>query len=379
MFSSPSPKQSLIVLFRPLEIHVRISQVQSAKRAARRATALRRAEAERLLYEARQRKRMAALAKATELQGMGQKHAIQRSSLEPDTIGVNKFDVQTGLTAHSGPRQVNAIRVVSGQRGGRMGTVVTRNTRGGRVLQVNPAGANPAILPRPDAPRATSTGVGWLRNRSSSARGKRAPSRRVVVYRGSIMQRIIEEKRRQRTISVGSLDGMVITRDNELIAASLAPNLDRPLLSASAIHRISEAVARKIEVKMQNQLPEGSTVGASRAGLSRSQLRVSLPQVVQEYIQSQLSVALQQQQQQQHKQSTAAATPFYVSATQHPTALSTTPTNPMLPAAPANDTPSTGVSGSVLERCAVWNHFASCPFFTQSFVFTAHFCSTSEV
>lgn len=82
------------------------------------------------------------------------------------------------------------------------------------------------------------------------------------------MQRIIEEKRRQRTISVGSLDGMVITRDNELIAASLAPNLDRPLLSASAIHRISEAVARKIEAKMQNQLTDSSTIGANLVGVS---------------------------------------------------------------------------------------------------------------
>ncbi|TPP59025.1 Monocarboxylate transporter [Fasciola gigantica] len=149
------------------------------------------------------------------------------------------------------------------------------------------------------------------------------------------MQRIIEEKRRQRTISVGSLDGMVITRDNELIAASLAPNLDRPLLSASAIHRISEAVARKIEVKMQNQLPDGLTVapvGASRVGLSRSQLRISLPQVVQEYIQSQLSITLQQQQQQpqsqQHKQSGTNFSPFYVSVSQ-PLSSLPAPANPV--------------------------------------------------
>ncbi|VEL22730.1 unnamed protein product [Protopolystoma xenopodis] len=33
------------------------------------------------------------------------------------------------------------------------------------------------------------------------------------------MQKIIDEKKRQRTTSVGSLDGMVITRDNELVAA----------------------------------------------------------------------------------------------------------------------------------------------------------------
>ncbi|KAF5400722.1 hypothetical protein PHET_05594 [Paragonimus heterotremus] len=38
--------------------------------------------------------------------------------------------------------------------------------------------------------------------------------------RGSIMARIIEEKSRQRTTSTGSLDGMVITRENELVALS---------------------------------------------------------------------------------------------------------------------------------------------------------------
>ncbi|KAF5394638.1 hypothetical protein PHET_10830 [Paragonimus heterotremus] len=125
------------------------------------------------------------------------------------------------------------------------------------------------------------------------------------------MQRIIEEKRRQRTISVGSLDGMVITRDNELIAASQAPNYDRPLLSCAAINRISEAVARKIEVKMQQQLQPTAVDGqgnstsctgapaqiGSRLGLSRSQLRVNLPLVVQDYIHSQLSLSFQQQHQ----------------------------------------------------------------------------------
>ncbi|KAF8568952.1 hypothetical protein P879_04263 [Paragonimus westermani] len=153
------------------------------------------------------------------------------------------------------------------------------------------------------------------------------------------MQRIIEEKRRQRTISVGSLDGMVITRDNELIAASQAPNYDRPLLSCSAINRISEAVARKIEVKMQQQLQPTTTVGqgnpiggtgapskiGSRIGLSRSQLRVNLPLVVQEYIHSQLSLPFQQQNQLQpppaYRQSTSFIGPLSTVSQPRPSSL----------------------------------------------------------
>ena len=74
------------------------------------------------------------------------------------------------------------------------------------------------------------------------------------------MQRIIEEKKRQRTVSIGSLDGMVITRDNELIAAPLVA--DRPpLLTAASITRISEAVMRKMEAKLAGW-PDGISVGA---------------------------------------------------------------------------------------------------------------------
>ncbi|CAH8625588.1 unnamed protein product [Heterobilharzia americana] len=148
---------------------------------------------------------------------------------------------------------------------------------------------------------------------------KRAPSRRVIVYRGSIMQRIIEEKRRQRTISVGSLDGMVITRDNELIAASKVMNYDKPLLDPTTVQRISETVARKIEAKLSSTVaPNLSNIneGAANGGVvvtsggnstigSRTGLRVSLPQIVQEYIQSQLSLTLQQQQSAQPKLSSS--------------------------------------------------------------------------
>ncbi|KAF6768405.1 hypothetical protein AHF37_08325 [Paragonimus kellicotti] len=50
--------------------------------------------------------------------------------------------------------------------------------------------------------------------------GARLADRRHYFQRGSIMARIIEEKSRQRTTSTGSLDGMVITRENELVALS---------------------------------------------------------------------------------------------------------------------------------------------------------------
>lgn len=52
---------------------------------------------------------------------------------------------------------------------------------------------------------------------------------------------------------MGSLDGMVITRDNELIAAPLVT--DRPpLLTAASITRISEAVMRKMELRLASGL-----------------------------------------------------------------------------------------------------------------------------
>ncbi|KAM3179325.1 hypothetical protein ACTXT7_000803 [Hymenolepis weldensis] len=50
---------------------------------------------------------------------------------------------------------------------------------------------------------------------------------------GGIMSRIIEEKFRQRSTSTGSLDGMVITRDNELI--SLRTGADYELVRQAAV------------------------------------------------------------------------------------------------------------------------------------------------
>lgn len=90
------------------------------------------------------------------------------------------------------------------------------------------------------------------------------------------MQRIIEEKRRQRTVSLGSLDGMVITRDNELIAAPLVA--DRPpILTAASIARISEAVMRKMEARLSNAWPnDGNASGGGETPI-RCDSNVSQP------------------------------------------------------------------------------------------------------
>ncbi len=95
------------------------------------------------------------------------------------------------------------------------------------------------------------------------------------------MQRIIEEKRRQRTVSMGSLDGMVITRDNELIAAPLVA--DRPpLLTAASITRISEAVMRKMEARLANigdgESLDNAAAAAAAATPVRCESNVSQPQ-----------------------------------------------------------------------------------------------------
>ncbi|CAH8625602.1 unnamed protein product [Heterobilharzia americana] len=72
---------TLILLFRPWDIHFQITQAQKAKRlareAARRTAALRRAEAERLLLEARRRKYLASVEAAATAQAIGmKKHSL---------------------------------------------------------------------------------------------------------------------------------------------------------------------------------------------------------------------------------------------------------------------------------------------------------------
>ena len=83
------------------------------------------------------------------------------------------------------------------------------------------------------------------------------------------MQKIIEEKKRQRTVSMGSLDGMVITRDNELIkvAKSSIDLYEKPILSMNAINRITESVVKRLENKLHKHGPNGVvSMTDSRAG-----------------------------------------------------------------------------------------------------------------
>lgn len=91
------------------------------------------------------------------------------------------------------------------------------------------------------------------------------------------MQRIIEEKRRQRTVSIGSLDGMVITRDNELIAAPLVAERP-PLLTAASITRISDAVMRKMEARLSTAAcPSDGSASAGGETPIRCDSNVSQP------------------------------------------------------------------------------------------------------
>ncbi|CAH8444177.1 unnamed protein product [Dicrocoelium dendriticum] len=66
-------------------------------------------------------------------------------------------------------------------------------------------------------------------------------SRRSGLKRGSIMTKIIEEKNRQRTTSTGSLDGMVITRENEVIALSSSEAYES-VAAAAAVYAASHPV-----------------------------------------------------------------------------------------------------------------------------------------
>ncbi|CAH8621745.1 unnamed protein product [Schistosoma curassoni] len=326
---------TLILLFRPWDVHFQITQAQQAKRlareAARRAAAIRRAEAERVLLEARRRKYLAGLETAATAHTVGVKrHSNTAPVVMTNDINGNKpgFQCQPGeyRSKSNDSGSGGAVGVGGGRRSSTQYNRIhdTNQTRNGRQNKHfifnshNRTQQNPGVMnTRSNAVTGNRSVNHQNQGSSRTANRKRTPSRRVIVYRGSIMQRIIEEKRRQRTISVGSLDGMVITRDNELIAASKIVNQDKSLCDPTTIQRISENVTRKIEAKLSNTIaPKLSVVngvnvnnnmnnnntgvvptsgGTSTLG-SRTGLRVSLPQLVQEYIQSQVSLTLQQQQ-----------------------------------------------------------------------------------
>jgi hypothetical protein len=66
----------------------------------------------------------------------------------------------------------------------------------------------------------------------------------------AIFKNIIEEKHRNRTISTGSLDGTVITRDNQLVPGNIPSSG-----TATSLHRIEESAAEKPdEVRVSHYL-----------------------------------------------------------------------------------------------------------------------------
>lgn len=83
--------------------------------------------------------------------------------------------------------------------------------------------------------------------------------KRGVIQRGAIMKALIAEKERQRTISNGSLDNCIITRDNKLIKID---KIDLRNKSTSYINRIKE------------------TFGFSSRSLNKSKNSLVLPKVV---------------------------------------------------------------------------------------------------
>ncbi|XP_050415568.2 uncharacterized protein LOC126829630 [Patella vulgata] len=86
-------------------------------------------------------------------------------------------------------------------------------------------------------------------------------AKRGVVQRGSIMKALIEEKKRQRTISNGSLDNCIITKDNRLI------KLDPALFDAKS--RNNSLVARLKE-----------SLGFSTKSLNKSQKSLVIPSIL---------------------------------------------------------------------------------------------------
>ncbi|CAH8452653.1 unnamed protein product [Heterobilharzia americana] len=87
------------------------------------------------------------------------------------------------------------------------------------------------------------------RNKSS----KHRQERKVAIQRGSIMARIIEEKSRQRTTSTGSLDGMVITRENQLVALS-SSNAYEVVMAAAAVYNANNMINIQKEEKKKNNI-----------------------------------------------------------------------------------------------------------------------------
>uniref|UniRef100_A0A1I8FNV5 Neur_chan_memb domain-containing protein n=1 Tax=Macrostomum lignano TaxID=282301 RepID=A0A1I8FNV5_9PLAT len=69
------------------------------------------------------------------------------------------------------------------------------------------------------------------------------------VVKGNIMRKLVENKKRERNISQGSLNGWIITTANRVEPPP--PDFDdRPMLSMEAIHRIAENVLRRENARL---------------------------------------------------------------------------------------------------------------------------------
>ncbi|CAH8823740.1 unnamed protein product [Trichobilharzia szidati] len=82
------------------------------------------------------------------------------------------------------------------------------------------------------------------------------PDKKIAIQRGSIMARIIEEKSRQRTTSTGSLDGMVITRENQLVALSSSDAYE-VVMAAAAVYSATTAAHTTTAGMLNTQRDEG--------------------------------------------------------------------------------------------------------------------------
>ncbi|CAH8485207.1 unnamed protein product [Schistosoma haematobium] len=112
----------------------------------------------------------------------------------------------------------------------------------------------------------------------SSHKPKHHSVKKIAIQRGSIMARIIEEKSRQRTTSTGSLDGMVITRENELVALSSdayeVVKAAAVIYSANTNNTVSINAKQKEEIGIQKKFEENH-LSSSFESTSFEQLKPS--------------------------------------------------------------------------------------------------------
>ncbi|TNN07546.1 Monocarboxylate transporter 14 isoform 3 [Schistosoma japonicum] len=110
----------------------------------------------------------------------------------------------------------------------------------------------------------------WL---LSSYKSKHHPERKIAIQRGSIMARIIEEKSRQRTTSTGSLDGMVITRENELVA--LSSDAYEVVMAAAAVYSANTSNV----IAVNTQQTEQSKIQNNAADINQVSSESSFEQI----------------------------------------------------------------------------------------------------